>query len=173
MDKYNSWVGLGFKGGGFTAITGFEYVTGTLRNVGLMSEHHDFQILNVRGGIGLGGSVGAIFCAVYNCPNLWRLDGAWVSDWSINVALGEKWDSVVKGLKNYNLISTVKRINDSKKATPADLENIRNGASYIYGTVDTIRMDDKPKLVTIDIPLAGVGYELSAYVSAGKIEMLD
>ncbi|MEK7725394.1 MAG: hypothetical protein AAB336_13660 [Acidobacteriota bacterium] len=173
MNKYNSWVGLGFKGGGFTAIAGFDYVSGTLRNVGLMSEHHDFHILNVRGGIGLGGSVGAIFCAVYNCPNLWRLHDTWVSDWSINVALGGRWDSVAKGLKNYNLIATVKKINDSKKLNPADLENIRNGASYIWGAVDTIRMNDSPKLITIDIPMAGVGYELSAFVSAGKIEMLN
>lgn len=81
MDKYSSWIGVGFKGGGILGIGGVDYVSGTLRNLGFLSEHHDFQIGSGRFGLGLGASVGAVACIVYN----------WVDDWSINIAYGAKW----------------------------------------------------------------------------------
>lgn len=171
MDKYSSWIGVGFKGGGILGIGGVDYVSGTLRNLGFLSEHHDFQIGSGRFGLGLGASVGAVACIVYNCANLWTLNDTLVDDWSINIAYGAKWDTVIKGQKNYKFFSIVSKINDITKTTTADIENLRNAAAYLYSAQDIA--GNSPKLVTIDIPAAGVDLELSAFVMKGTIEIPD
>ncbi|MEP6924412.1 MAG: hypothetical protein ABI954_08090 [Pyrinomonadaceae bacterium] len=177
MDNYSSWIGFGFKGGGILGIGGVDYLSGTMRNVGFLSEHHDFQVLSARLGLGLGGSVGAVACFVYNCSNLYALNDTIADDWSINVALEVKWDAIADGLKNFKFFPTLAKLGAKaagwSKATPGDITNLRNGMSYIYTAQDIVTMNGSPKLVTIDIPGAGVGYELSASFSKGKIEILD
>lgn len=177
MDNYSSWIGLGFKGGGILGIGGVDYLSGTMRNVGFLAEHHDFQVLSGRLGLGLGGSVGAVACFIYHCPNLYVLNDTIADDWSINVALEVKWDGIADGLKNLKFFPTLAKLGAKaagwSSATPADITNLRNGMSYIYTTQDVMRMNNLPKLVTIDIPGAGVGFELSASVSKGTIEILD
>lgn len=174
MDKYNQWIGVGFKGGGILGIGGVDYMSGTLRNLGLLGEHHDFQIASGRLGLGLGGSVGVIACIVYDCPNLYVLNDTTVDDWSINAAFGPKWDSIVKGLRGYKFFETVLKMYSKAKLVPSDIDNLRNSASYLY-TAGDIAMAQKgaPKLVTIDVPAAGVGVELSAYITKGTIEILS
>ncbi len=175
MNKYNNWIGVGFKGGGILGIGGVEYMSGTLRNLGLMQEHHDYQVGSGRIGLGLGGGVGAIACIVLDCPNLYSLNDTKVDDWSINFALAVKWDGIVDALRGYKFFSSVVKLKDFKKVTPTDLSNIRDGVSYISNasTAPGVRAGSGPRLVTIDVPFAGVGYELSASVSSGRIEILN
>ena len=177
MDKYSSWIGLGFKGGGILGIGGVDYLSGTLRNIGFLSEHHDFHIASGRFGLGLGGSVGVVACIVYHCHNLYVLNDTIADDWSINVALEVKWDTLVDGLKNLGFLSTLAQIASKggnwAKLSPKEIGDLRNGMSYLYTAQDIARMNGTPKLVTIDIPGAGVGYELSASVSKGRIEILS
>ena len=178
FDKYSTWFGLGFKGGGILIIGGAEYLSCTMRNLGNPNEHHDLQILSARAGLGLGGSVGMIACLIYNCSNLHNLNDTQAADWSINVAFAEKWDTVVKGLASCrffpSLLKIGKAVNKSAGVIPSDLENIRNAMSYLYTGYDYLKGSaGAPKMITVDIPGAGVGYELSAYWAQGQIEMLD
>jgi hypothetical protein len=175
FNAYQAWLGLGYKGGGTLFIPGIETIGGTLRNFGMMEEHHDFSILNVRIGIGLGASVGVCACLVFDCLNLHSLHNTQVNDWSINASLGAKWDSIVKGLKNYKFFETLQKIAKNsdtlKNATPKDIENIKTGMSFIYSSAEIVNNNKSPKLIIVDIPAAGVGLELSGYWTQGKIEM--
>jgi len=178
LDKYSCWFGVGFKGGGSLFVPGMEYMSCTMRNLGVPMEHHDFQILSIRLGLGLGASVGAIACLIYNCGNLYDLNETEAADWSINVALTGKWDSFVKGLANLkffpSLLRIGKQVNKGTALVPSDLENIRNSMSYLYTGCDYLQgSGGKVKMITVDIPGAGVGYELSAHWAQGKIEVLD
>jgi len=174
MGKYDNWIGLGAKGGGTLGILGMEYLGGTLRNVGSITEHHDFQLLSYRMGVGLGGGVGVTACIVYDCGNLIDLNGTRVEDWSVNAQLGAKWDSILKGLKNYKFLVTVAKLGKKiLNATPGDMDNLRNAMSYLYTAYDIASKGKGPKVVTIDIPGAGVGLELSLHRTEGNMEILD
>lgn len=177
MDQYKTWCGVGVKGGGTLFAVGMEYLAGDLRNLGQLGELHSFQMMSVRIGPGLGGGAGYVACIVFDCLNLWNLNDTESSDWSINVALGGKWSEVVKGLSKYKFFPTLLKIGEAAgKQTalvPADIDNLRNGASYFWTGCDIGKRGNGPKLVTIDIPFAGVGVELSAHWTQGKIEILD
>jgi hypothetical protein len=56
---------------------------------------------------------------------------------------------------------------------PAEFADLRNGASYIWTGYDITKQEGKPKMITIDIPFAGVGVELSEQGTHGRIEILD
>lgn len=173
MDKYETWIGVGIKGGGTLFVVGLEYLSGTIRNLGMLTEHNDFQVLGPRFGLGLGGGAGVVACMVFHCLNINNLNDTDASDWSINASLGAKWDGIVKGLANYNFFATIGKVGTVLKATPSDIDNLRNGMSYFYAFCDIASMNASPKLVTIDVPGAGVGMELSAHWTTGKIEILD
>jgi hypothetical protein len=173
MSSQESWIGLGIKGGGTLGFLGMETLEGTVTNLGFPQDSHSLNVTSIRLGIGLGGGAGYVAVMVYKCGNLMNLNGTKTTDWSINVALGEKWDGVVKGLKNYKFFSTVARIGAKlSKAVPSDVDNIRNSMSYLYTAYDIYGMSG-PKLVTIDIPFAGVGAEVSAHYLDGEITIGD
>jgi hypothetical protein len=178
FDKYSTWFGLGYKGGGILVAAGMEYLSCTMRNVGMPSEHHDFQILSARVGLGLGGSVGAVACLIYNCSNLYDLNDTQASDWSVNVAFAGKWGDVVDGLTKYDFFPSLLRIgkvvNSKTALVPSDIENIRNAMSYLWTGHDYLQgSGGKAKMITVDIPGAGIGYELSASWAQGQIEILS
>ena len=121
----------------------------------------------------LGGGAGLIACLVFNCPNLTVLDETDQADWGVNIALGEKWDGVVKALKNYKFFAAIAKVGKSvMKLNPKDIESIRNSMAYLYNAYDMQTMPG-PKMITIDIPGAGVGLEVSANMTMGKLEIPD
>ena len=73
MNKHSSWFGYGIKVGGTLFVAGTETVTGRVFNVGTPSEDHQFSMLSIRAGLGLGAGVGLVGCFIYNCLNLWDL----------------------------------------------------------------------------------------------------
>ena len=173
MSSYESWIGLGVKGGGTLGFVGMETLEGVASNLGYPKHSHSLNVSSIRLGLGLGGGAGFVAIVVFKCGNLMNLNGTKTTDWSINFALGEKWDGVVKGLKNYKFFSTVARIGGIfSKAVPSDVDNIRNSMSYLYTAYDISGMSG-PKLVTIDIPFAGIGAEVSAHYLDGEITIGD
>ena len=170
---YDRWIGVGVKGGGTVVVAGMEYLTGKVFNLGDLSVGNNFQMLSVRLGVGLGGGVGAVVCLVFNCLNIMNLDETDQDDWGVNIALGPKWDGVVKVLKNYKFFGTLAKFGKHvARLHPSDLESVRNSMAYLYTAYD-IANSAGPKLVTIDIPGAGVGAELSVNKTLGKLEILD
>lgn len=167
-----TWLGIGEKTGGVLFVVGMEGTEGMVFNLANPSSRAGFGLLNARIGIGLGGGAGLVAMCVFNCPNVYQLDGKANDDWGINISLGAKWDKVAKALKNYKFYSTVVKIGSKIRITdPKDLDSIRNSLHYIYNEYDIATMDGVPKVICFDTP-AGIGLEVSAtYAFGGKIEI--
>jgi hypothetical protein len=56
-----------------------------------------------------------------------------------------------------------------KALTPGEITDIRNMLSLLYTSGDMALRNDLPKLVSIDIPFAGAGAEVSLHYLGGII----
>ena len=174
MNKYESWIGVGVKIGGIIGPLGFESLTGNVFNAGNPAYYHRLTISGIRVGLGLGGGGGLVLIFVYNCNNIKSLHNTSSEDWGVNVSFGEKWADVAKVIKNKNLFSTILNLQGVLAyATPDKIENIRNCMAYIYNIYDLSTVAGAPKIISIDIPGAGIGEELSAYYLTGEIIIGD
>lgn len=176
MNKYETWFGVAVKGGGTIGVSGLEYMTGEFINVGQLSEWHGFQMISLRLGLGLGAGAGLTACFVFNCMNLMSLHETFSTDWGVNISLGGKWSEVAKTLGKNGFIQSVataaKVITKGSLAEPQQIESVRNGLSNMYTAYDLSKTSG-PKMVTLDIPMAGVGLELSAHYLKARLEILD
>jgi hypothetical protein len=173
MDYYATWFGVGVKGGGSIGIGGFETMEGYISNLGMPSHTHSINISYLRMGAGLGAGAGLCAIYVFNCRNPQNLHQKTDATWSVNVSLGGKWSDVVKFLSKSKLFSIApKLVSGISKASAYDLDSLRNIASNLM-TMYEVTEYSKDKVVTIDIPLAGVGLELSAQKLYGTIFIGD
>ena len=174
MDNYASWIGTGVKGGGMLGVAGFETMESVVTNVGFRQHSQPVNVSGARMGFGLGGSVGLVAVLIFNCRNLQNMNGTQDADWGFNLSLGGKWDSVVKGLKQFKFFAIMARLGKNfLKATPSDIDNLRNAMAYLYTAYDMSKTDGKPKLVAIDIPFAGIGAEVSWFRLEGELTVGD
>lgn len=179
MDNYASWIGTGVKGGGMLGVAGFETMEGVVTNQGYRQHSHPINVSAVRMGFGLGASAGVVALLIFNCRNLLNMNGTQDADWGLNLALGGKWDGVVKGLKQFKFFATMAKVAASpagkffKKATPKEIDDLRNAMAYLYTAYDMASMSGKPKLIAIDIPFAGVGAEVSWFRLEGELTVGD
>ena len=174
MDHFASWLGTGVKGGGMLGVAGFETMEGVVTNQGFRQQSHSINVSAARMGFGIGGSVGMVALLVFNCHNLMNMNGTQDADWGLNLSIGGKWDGVVKGLKHYKFFAIMARLGKNfLKATPSDIDNLRNAMAYLYTTYDIAQMNGKPKLIAIDIPFAGVGAEVSCFRLEGELTVGD
>jgi hypothetical protein len=170
-----TWLGIGLKTGGVAVFVGLENTEGIVFNLQNPSNQKHFSLTNARLGLGLGGGTGLIAMCVFNCPNIRQLHGKSNDDWGINISLGEKWDALVKTLKNYKFFLTIAKIGTRIRIhDPKDLENIRNCLHYIYNEYDTANArikSNEPKVICFDTPVSAA-LELSiTYSFGGKIEI--
>lgn len=176
----NTWMGIGIKHGGFLGFIGGESTNGRFFSLyDPMAFQAGFSLTNARLGIGLGGSAGAVLMMAFNCPNLWRLNGEPASDWGLNITMGKRWSELLTALQHHKMIPIVANVAKSLKNSPSGvlqlegLESCRNFLHYIYNAWDLGLMDNKPKFMSIDIPLTGKGLEISAtYSFGGRIYIL-
>lgn len=169
MDYFQNWFGVGVKGGGTLGIAGFETLEGYVANLGYPKHSHDLNLSSMRLGLGLGASVGMTAILVFNCGNIQRLNETQVEDWSINISFGGKWSDIVKGLANLRFFKTAANLVSWTKARPKDIDTIRNSMSYFYTAADMKKNENKPQIVAIDIPGAGIGLEGSIHNLYGTI----
>lgn len=172
--REQAWWGIGVKGGGTLFVAGAELIEAGVINAENTSAKNQFQILSMRIGLGLGGSAGLCAVFLFNVPgSLWAVNGTPVKDWGINVSLGEKWSDFVKGLKNFAILAKAAKLGKSLKGlTPSDIEDGRNLLHYVWNGYDLASGDTSFKIITLDIPGSGVGYEISAAFTQGTLEVL-
>ena len=175
MAHGSDWIGIGVKGGGTLFVVGAELLEGGLLRLDPPNETHSFQVFSVRLGLGLGGGAGLAVLLVFNCDNLWKLNDTDLNDWGVNLSLGGKWDSLVKGLKNIKFFETVIKAGSKfKNLTPKDMETFRNAMHMFYNSYDIgTTSPGATKVIAIDVPGAGVGLEISVNYTMGKIEILS
>lgn len=173
MDYFATWFGVGVKGGGSIGPGGFETMEGFISNLGMPSHSHSINISYLRLGAGLGAGAGLCAIYVFNCRNPQNLHQKTDATWSVNVSLGGKWSDVVKFLGKSRLFElTPKLVNGITTASKHDLDSLRNIASNLC-TMYEVTEYSRDKVVTIDIPFAGVGLELSAQKLYGTIYIGD
>lgn len=170
--KLNTWLGIGAKGGGFLGFFGAESTYGRLFSLYDTSYQADFSLTNARLGLGLGGSVGAVALLVFNCPNLWRINGDSASDWGVSFTMGKRWSEVATLIRHQRLLPVLAKLAKQVKYKQRvraleDMEKLRNDLHQIYNLIDLGTMDNKPKVMSIEIPLSGKGFEISASYSFG------
>ena len=176
----NSWIGVGVKGGGFLGFFGGESTYGKLFNLYDSSYQAGFSLTNARIGLGLGGSAGVVLLMVFNCPNLWRINGDSSSDWGINFSMGNRWSEFLTAVKHHKMLPIITKLakNLNNRHGIAHLEgtaSCRNFMHYIYSSCeleDALRIN-KPKVISIDIPGSGKGFEISATYSFGAEFILE
>ena len=173
MNNYHNWFGVGVKGGGTLGLVGFETMEGNISNLGMPSHSHGINMSYLRVGAGLGGGAGLCLIFVFNSVNPKVLDQTNDSTWSINVSLGAKWSDAAKVLAKSRIFQIApKLLSGLGKATVQNMDEIRNSASYLY-TMFEITQQTRDKVVTIDVPFAGVGAELSLQKLYGTIFIDD
>ena len=173
MDNFANWFGVGVKGGGSIGPGGFETMEGYISNLGMINHTHSINISYLRIGPGLGAGVGLSAIYVFNCRNPQSLHQKNDSSWGVNVSIGPKWSDIAKVLAKSGLLKIIpKAVSSITKLTRSELDDLRNIASYIYSACE-IKDISRDKVMVIDIPLAGVGLELSAHQLHGTIFIGD
>ena len=126
-----TWLGIGGKVGGTLFVVGAEDTTGCVFNLSNPNVRAWFSLTSVRLGPGLGGGAGLTAMCVFNCDNIRRLHNTQTTDWGVNISLGEKWDSVVKALKNMKFFAKIARIGPK-------LKGLSRVISSLYAMIFTI-----------------------------------
>ena len=188
FEPESTWIGVASK-------TGFSLGPGYESTVGVIWNCNDFRwsgirINALRVGLGVGASTGATLILVFNALNRGRVNNTEVSDWGVNVAVVDRLGSVLTGIRSRQAWASVLRllraVNNSGvgravsrtgiravAASGDDLNNLRNLASMAY-TVRDVRAagrNNDPTAVAIDIPLAGLGAEISVNWTTGRAEI--
>ncbi|MEO5860628.1 MAG: hypothetical protein ABIR33_16980 [Pyrinomonadaceae bacterium] len=173
------WFGLGVKAGGQLGIGGVESTAAYMVNLG-DAETFRLEVISSRWGIGLGGSGGAVavFGFGFNIP--YELDHKPLKDWGINIAYTEKIFSksvlhAIQGTRFF--VDTIKKgvylAPKFKQAqTAAELWNAVAHFRDLFHVVFAELEAGKGKgmgVVIIDIPFAGKGLELSAFLTRGTM----
>lgn len=177
MDKnYKRWIGFGGKSGGQLLIGGVESATAFMVNLGDY-ETFQLQIINSRWGLGLGGSGGAVAVLGFGFHVPYELHRKSLTDWGVNLAFTEKLlsKSAIKSLEHSKFF--LDSFTNGKYVAPmlekskafrdiGLLQNVRDMLHTLYAGFEAHK---RSGVVVIDLPVVGVGLEVSAYVTKGTM----
>jgi hypothetical protein len=168
MDSsYKRWLGVGVKSGGQLLIGGVESTTARLWNLG-DGESFDLEVIASRWGLGLGGDGGAVAVLGFGFTVPYELDGKSANDWGVNIAITEKVisKSLITSLSVAIAMARAAKAARISKLGVDTLVQLRNLAHTFYAGYEASK---KSGVVVIDVPGAGVGLEVSAYVTRGTM----
>jgi len=165
------------KSGGQLIFGGVESTTAYVVNLGDL-ETFDLQIISRRWGLGLGGSGVAVAVIGWGFRVPYELQRTSANDWGVNVAFTEKLISksvlqsihhskhFIDGLKNGKYVAPTRNARNTFTAA-GRLQNMRNLLHTLYGGFEAATKGKG--VVVLDLPLLGVGLELSAFLTRGKM----
>jgi hypothetical protein len=165
--SYKHWLGVGVKSGGQLLIGGVESTTATLWNLG-DGESFDLEVIASRWGLGLGGSGGAVVVLGFGFTVPYELHRKSSNDWGVNVAITEKLisKSLITSLSVAVALARAAKAARISKLSVDTIGQLRNLCHTLYAGYEASK---KSGVVVIDAPLAGVGLEVSAYVTRGTM----
>ncbi len=171
MKLHETWLGIGVKAGGMLGVGGVESVSGTFYNLKNPRITHRFSMVSSRWGFGLGGGGGLVAIGVFKLNGLAWLDGRVMEDWGVNVDMGGKWAHLAKALEVKKFFRNVKLARVLGHIV-VNLDEIRDAMHYIYNAYEFDAKGDHPS-VSLDVPFAGAGLELSAFKTSGRMWIDD
>jgi hypothetical protein len=167
MKYEETWLGIGIKSGGQLLFGGVESISGQFFNLGIASLTPRFTMTSSRWGLGLGGGIQLSCICVFKLKGIYWLDGREFEDWGVNIDLGGKWKHAAKILEGKKFFTQIK-IASAVGHIITNLDEIRDGMHYLYNLYDFDHNGDHPTL-SFDVPLAGLGLELSAFKTSGTM----
>lgn len=161
------WLGVGVKSGGQLLIGGVESLTSRVWCLG-DGESFDLQMISSRWGLGLGGSGGAVAVLGFGFTVPYELDHKSSDDWGVSVAITEKIisKSLVTSLSVAVTLARAAKMAGIAKLSVDTLSQIRNLSHTLYAAYEASKQSG---VVVIDLPGAGAGLEVAAYVTKGKM----
>ncbi len=156
------WIGAGVKAGGTAILARLEDTEGVVVRADTFRNARYVGISSFRAGVGFGISGNPVVLIMFNTPDPAYFDGQSTSDWGVNLALGASWSKMAKGLTQYRFFQIIGNVAKFgwKTASPDDMEAIRNSLHVLYSSMAAAG-ETSPNLVCIDVPVGGVGAEVS------------
>jgi hypothetical protein len=158
-------------------IGGFESTTAYVVNLGDL-ETFDLEIISGRWGLGLGGSGGAVAVLGFGFTVPEELHRKPVKDWGANVAFTEKLISkaalqsihqskhFIDGFKSGRYVAPALNVRKTFTAIGL-LQNVRNALHTLYQGLEAANQGSN--VIVLDLPLLGIGLELSAFLTRGTM----
>lgn len=166
MRDNETWFGGGVKTGGIVAVYGRESIVGKVTNLSF-TRVHDFAIKNERWGIGLGGGGGATLLLVFNTANLYDLRGFQMEDWDLNINITK---GRLKDLQHAVKYKEAAKILLLAKGLVGNKKDIQEAMQFFYESVGAASSPE-PVVLTLDVPGAGGGVEVSLFSTTGTLEI--
>jgi hypothetical protein len=170
----NIYLGLGVKFGGFAAVVGRQTMEARLYSSDQYENQFTLETAIWTAGAGLGGGMSLQLVLGFGAKQKSDFVGLKCKGWDFAADLGEHWGSLVKGAKNLRPVLRVARAMQSGHKSGAALrgltklsigewEQLSNLVKTIRDATDVDSNSKTPSICTFDIPLAGLGIELSLY----------
>ncbi len=169
FDLNKTWFGIGEKSGGMLIAAGMEYTTGMVVRGTNLENPIGFSIASARLGLGLGFSGGFVATLIFNCDNIQRMQNTEVTDWGVSISLGGRWAEIARALRRSETFVELARLGWRLRGVASRGEQVRNFLHHAYNAYDIGSMNDVPKVVCMDIPMAGAGAEIAVNYSTGRI----
>lgn len=186
FDPASTWIGIGQKTG-FSLGPGYERFDGVIWNCNDF-RYAGLRINSIRIGLGVGGSTGVSLVLIFNALNQARIHNLEITDWGVNIAIGDRLGSIVSAIRSprawgalARAIRTVNRSRVGRGLSSAgiravsgdDLDSLRNLASTSYSALDVenARRNNNVAVVVLDIPFLGLGAEISVNYLLGRAEI--
>lgn len=171
-----TWVGAGIKVQGIAIVGASSFEGIAIRMDSIENEWHEFNITSINLGIGLGGSVGAALFVGFNMGMLEWANGMSVTDWGINIALPEikvPLDDIGASLELYKYLDGTSFLPDlfARSVRNGDrFSQLRDFSAWLWASGDYYGTgaSTEPIIMVLDVPGAGGGLEVSAFLSGGE-----
>jgi hypothetical protein len=166
------WIGAGVKAGGTAILAGLEDTEGVVVRADTFRTARYVGISSFRAGLGIGISGNPVVLIMFNTTDPSVFDGRSTSDWGVNLSLGPNWGKLAKGLTQYRFFEVIGRVAKLgwQTATPDDLEALRNALHILYSSLGAAG-ESGPGLLCLDVPVGGVGAEVSVVATWGTIRV--
>ena len=183
FEPASTWVGVGEK-------TGVSLGPGVEQTLGVIWNCNDYRytflrINSLRIGVGAGACIGGVLVLVFNAPHPGSINNLDTSGWTVNLPLADTlrsisrvmsrpqiWGSVLKAIRAVNHSRVGRTLSHAgiRAVSRADLDNFRELASII-GDAHGAYQSSETTIMVLDIPLAGLGTEISVSWSMGRAEI--
>lgn len=166
-NKTNIWVGAGYKGGTTFGVVGNE--TGKIACVSLDDPTNIFSATctGTRLGLGVGASGSPLFVIVASMKDPRELNGLMSGGWGYNLALGPRFDALVKSGKYKALMNVVEQYGEIVKNGGKVGKGLSKLAEFNSQIVDIVKLAGmetdafEPQILTVESPVGSFGMEVS------------
>ncbi|MBN8733253.1 MAG: hypothetical protein J0L64_22150 [Acidobacteria bacterium] len=171
VDPRYVWFGCGSKIGAIVGVGGEEEGKVLLYNGADRTATAEIKYRLKRSGVGLGGSVGGVFCIVTGCSTAGEMVGAPCSCWDFSLSVLASFDGLLELCRSKGYLQLFAGLGEvlyaGGKLGEKQWEGLSNLVKIMLGA-SSMNCYSKG-LSTFDIPFGGTGGEISFFWAEGSI----